>query len=220
MSEPSSEPSTSKPPTTQHPWLEWIKTVYAVARWGLTYSKDPFELERYEVLRELSVDMMTDFAEMDKGKIEDLFAHEIGYVTPKVDVRGVVFRDGKILMVRERWDGRWSLPGGWADIGLSPSEVVVKEVYEEAGFTVQPGKLLALLDKKFFPHPASPYHIYKIFIRCEITGGEARGSLESTDVQFFSLDDLPPLSVHRNTREQIELLFTHYHDPNRPTDFN
>jgi ADP-ribose pyrophosphatase YjhB (NUDIX family) len=203
-----------------HPWLEWIKQVYAVAQWGLTYSKDPFDLERYEVLRELSVEMMADFTELDKAKITELFAHEIGYVTPKVDVRGVVFREDKILMVQERWDGRWSLPGGWADIGLSPAEVAAKEVHEEAGFEVKPTKMLAMLDKKFYAHPTSPYHIYKIFIRCEITGGEARTSLESTGVQFYALDNLPDLSLHRNTREQLDLLFAHHQDPNRPTDFN
>lgn len=211
----------SPPPSCDtHPWLEWIKQTYAIAQWGLTYSKDPFDLERYEVLRQLSVEMMADFTAMEKNQITDLFAHEVGYVTPKVDVRGVVFQDGKLLMVQERWDGRWSLPGGWADIGLSPAEVAVKEVQEESGFTVTANKLLAVLDKKFFSHPISPYHIYKMFIRCEIVGGQATTGLESTGVAFYSLEDLPELSIHRNTREQLELLFEHYHHPERPTDFN
>lgn len=209
-----------KPQPGQHPWLEWIKQVHALARWGLTYSKDPFDLERYEVLRQLSVEMMADFATLDKSRIEDLFANEVGYVTPKVDVRGVVFRDGKLLMVQEKWDGKWTIPGGWADIGLSPAEVAVKEVREEAGFEVEPIKMLAMLDKKFYPHPASAYHIYKTFIRCEITGGEATVGLESQGVGFFAPDNLPELSSHRITHEQIALLFEHYHHPDRPTDFN
>jgi ADP-ribose pyrophosphatase YjhB (NUDIX family) len=206
--------------TGQHPWLEWIKQVYAVAQWGLTYSKDPFDLERYEVLRQLSVQMMADFTTLDQSRITDLFAHEVGYVTPKVDIRGVVFQDGKLLMVQEKWDGRWALPGGWADIGLSPAEVVVKEIQEEAGLLVKPVKLLALLDKKFFPHPVSAYHIYKLFFRCEVIGGKAESGLESLSVGFFALDELPELSPHRVTKEQIALLFEHYRDPDRPTDFN
>lgn len=204
----------------QHPWLEWIKQVYAIAQWGLTYSKDPFDLERYEVLRQLSVQMMADFTSLDQARVTELFAHEVGYVTPKVDIRGVVFQDDKLLMVQERWDGRWALPGGWADIGLSPSEVVVKEVQEEAGYLVKPVKMLAMLDKKFFTHPVSAYHIYKLFIRCEILGGSAQTGLESQGVGFFGLDELPELSGHRITHEQIALLFEHHKDPNRPTDFN
>jgi ADP-ribose pyrophosphatase YjhB (NUDIX family) len=204
----------------QHPWLEWIKQVYAIGQWGLTYSKDPFDLERYEVLRQLSVQMMADFTNLNQSKITDLFAHEVGYVTPKVDIRGVVFQDGKLLMVQEKWDSRWALPGGWADIGLSPSEVVVKEVEEEAGLLVKPAKLLAILDKKFFSHPVSAYHIYKMFIRCDIVGGTAHSGLESLNVGFFGLDELPELSPHRITHEQIALLFQHLEEPERPTDFN
>lgn len=203
-----------------HPWLEWIKQIHAMARWGLTYAKDPFDLERYEVLLRLSVEMMADFAQMDKTRIEDLFANEIGYLTPKVDVRGVVFQDGKLLMVQEKWDGRWTIPGGWADIGLSPAEVAAKEVREEAGLEVRPIKMLAMLDKKFYAHPISPYHIYKVFMQCEITGGVISTWLESQGVGFFGPDELPELSTQRITPEQIALLFEHHHNPTRPTDFN
>lgn len=203
-----------------HPWLEWIKQVHAVARWGLTYAKDPFDLERYEVLLKLSVTMMADFAQLDTTRIENLFANEVGYLTPKVDVRGVVFQDGKLLMVQEKWDGRWTIPGGWADIGLSPAEVAAKEVREEAGLIVKPVKMLAMLDKKFYPHPASPYHIYKVFMRCELVDGVLSTGLESQGVDFFDPQALPELSSHRITQEQINLLFEHYHDPHRPTDFD
>ena len=212
--------SSTSEPMEQNAWLEWIKQVYAVAQWGLTYSKDPFELERYEVLKSLANDMMADFTLIDRTRIPELFAHEIGYVTPKVDIRGVVFKEGKILMVQERWDGRWSLPGGWADIGLSPAEVVAKEVLEESGFIVKPVKLLAVLDKKFFSHPVSAFHIYKHFILCEIEGGEAQTGLESIGVNFFAFEELPPLSLHRITQEQLELLFLHARESDRPADFN
>lgn len=210
----------SRPVAASHPWLEWIKQVHAVARWGLTYAKDPFDLERYEVLQKLSVEMMADFAQLDTTRIEGLFANEVGYLTPKVDVRGVVFQEGKLLMVQEKWDGRWTIPGGWADIGLSPAEVAAKEVQEEAGLIVKPVKMLAMLDKKFYPHPASPYHIYKVFMHCEIVSGQISTGLESQGVGFFSPDQLPELSSHRVTHEQITLLFQHYHDPHRPTDFD
>jgi len=203
-----------------HPWLEWIKQVYAIAQWGLTYSKDPFDLERYGILHDLSNQMMADFTSMNLERMPELFTHEIGYATPKVDIRGVVFQDGKMLMVQENWDRCWSLPGGWADIGLSPAEVAAKEVFEEAGLTVKPVKLLAVWDKKFFSHPASAFHVYKLFIQCEILGGELARGLESLDVRFFSPDELPPLSEQRITREQIDLLAKHMQDPNRLTDFN
>lgn len=212
------EPFTVEP--GHHHWLEWIKQVHALSHWGLTYSKDPFDLERYEVLKQLSVQMMADFTLMDKSRVETLFAHEEGYITPKVDVRGVVFQDGKILMVQEKRDSRWTIPGGWADIGLSPSEVAVKEVFEEAGIQVKPVKMLAMLDRKFYKQPISPYHIYKVFIRCEMVGGEPKGGLETLDAQFFAPDNFPELAPHKVTPEQLELVYAHYHNPERPTDFN
>ncbi len=204
----------------QHPWLEWIKQVHAISHWGLTYAKDPFDLERYEVLKQLSVQMMADFTLMDKSRIETLFANEEGYITPKVDVRGIVFRDKKILLVQEKRDNRWTVPGGWADVGLSPSEVAAKEVFEEAGLTVKPTKLLAMLDRKFFAQPHTPYHIYKVFIQCDWIEGDPHGGLETWDAQFFAPDQLPELNPHKVTPEQLSLLFAHAQDPHRPTDFN
>jgi ADP-ribose pyrophosphatase YjhB (NUDIX family) len=204
----------------QHHWLEWIKQVHAISNWGLAYSKDPFDLERYEVLKDLSVQMMADFSQIDKSRVETLFANEEGYITPKVDVRGVVFRENRILMVQEKRDQLWTLPGGWADVGLSAAEVVVKEVREEANLLVEPTKMLAMLDRKFYRQPHSPYHIYKVFIRCEEMEGEPAGGLETLDARFFGPDELPKLSPHRVTAEQLTLLFQHAQDANRPTDFN
>lgn len=206
--------------TEKHPWLEWIKKVHAVAHWGLTYSKDEFDLERYEVLRQLSLDMLSDFSTIDKTRLSNLFDNDQGYITPKVDVRGVVFQEGKILMVQEKSDGLWSIPGGWADIGLSPSQVAVKEIAEEAGYQVKPQRLLAILDKQFYKHPVSAFHIYKVFIECAIVEGQASAGLEALSVGFFGEDMLPPLSTNRITQEQIALLFKHYRDPSRPADFS
>jgi ADP-ribose pyrophosphatase YjhB (NUDIX family) len=208
----------------QHPWLEWIKQVHAISHWGLTYSQDPFDLERYEVLKALSVQMMADFTRMDKSRIETLFANEEGYITPKVDVRGVVFEGDKILLVQEKRDGLWTIPGGWADVGLSPGEVAAKEVGEEAGLAVRPVKMLAMLDRKFFKQPASAFHIYKVFMQCEITDtasqAEPQAGLETLDARFFAQDELPELSPYKVTTAQLDILFQHRQDPNRPTDFN
>ncbi|WP_373751044.1 NUDIX domain-containing protein [Jeotgalibaca porci] len=147
-------------------------------------------------------------------------ANEVGYATPKVDVRAVIFKSDCILLVKEKADGKWSLPGGWGDIGLTPSEVAVKEVREEAGFDVKAHKLLAVFDKKCHPHPPSPYHVYKFFIQCDIVGGQAREGIETDDVAFFSKDDLPPLSVERNTESQIQIAFQYLVHPETPTYFD
>ncbi|WP_040950861.1 NUDIX hydrolase [Gorillibacterium massiliense] len=196
-------------------WLEWAKQIQAIAQTGLTYAKDVYDIERYEMLREMSVDILAQYTSIEKEKIALAFAGDSGYATPKVDIRGVVFRDGKILMVREKADGSWALPGGWADIGLSPSEIAVKEVKEESGFDVVPLRLLAVLDKKFHNHPPEPYHVYKMFIRCEIVGGEALAGTETSAVGFFDLNQLPPLSLERNTPEQIGLMFSFLDKPDR-----
>ena len=153
-------------------WLDWAKQIQAIAQTGLTYGKDVYDIERYEELRKISVDILANYTSVNKEKIALTFASDSGYATPKVDIRGVVFKDNKILLVQEKS----MVPGpcqGWSDIGLSPSEVAVKEIKEESGFDVVPLRLLAVLDKKFHRHPPEPYHIYKMFIRCEITGGTA-----------------------------------------------
>lgn len=191
----------------EYKWLEWAKQLQSIAQVGLSYSNDVYDLERFELIRQISIEMMSVQTGMDKENIKDLFANETGYATPKVDIRAVIFKDNKILMVREKLDGDWSLPGGWADIGLSPSEVAIKEVKEESGFDVKATKLLAVLDKKCHPHPPSPFHVYKIFIQCEIIGGQPIKGIETTAVEFFSENEIPPLSIARNTKTQIEMAF-------------
>ncbi|GKU77415.1 NUDIX hydrolase [Paenibacillus sp. L3-i20] len=198
-------------------WLEWAKHIQAIAQTGLTYAKDVYDIERYEELRHISVDILTNYTTVSKEKISLLFASEIGYATPKVDIRGVVFRDNKILLVREKGDGAWALPGGWGDIGYSPSEVAVKEIKEESGFDVTPTRLLAVLDKKFHNHPPEPYHVYKFFIQCEIIGSEAVTGIETSAVEFFAHDDLPPLSLERNTIQQVKTMFQFLEDPTKET---
>lgn len=197
-------------------WLTWAKEIQAIAQTGLTYAKDVYDIERYQALRELSVDILANYTYESKEKIRLAFAGDEGYATPKVDVRGVIFREDKVLLVREKLDGNWALPGGWADIGLSPSEVVVKEIAEESGFQAEAIRLLAVLDKKFHAHPPEPYHVYKLFILCRIVSGEAAGGVETSEVAFFAEDELPELSEERNTREQLLTMFQFYKNPEKP----
>ncbi|MGE8000010.1 NUDIX hydrolase [Lysinibacillus sp. NPDC093190] len=201
-------------------WLEWAKKIQSISQAGLTFSKDVYDIERYEELRNLSTEIMREYTGLEFKKIKDLFTNETGYQTPKIDVRGVVFHNNKILMVREKIDDRWSLPGGFCEIGLSPSENIVKEIKEEAGYDVVPTKLLAVLDMNKHPHPPQPYHYYKLFIQCEVIGGQARNGLETKGVNFYHEDHLPKLSLGRNTDTQIKMLFEFLRNPNKDTIFD
>ena len=203
-----------------HQWLEWAKRIQSISQAGLTFSKDIYDVERYEELRKISVEIMSKYTELEMKKIKHLFANETGYQTPKVDVRGVVFKNQQILMVKENNDNKWALPGGFCDIGLSPSENVVKEIKEESGYDVVPVRLIALLDKNKHPHPPDPYHYYKIFILCEIIGGEATIGIETNNIQFFSENNLPQLSTNRNTESQIKTLFEFLRNPEKETLFD
>jgi len=202
-------------------WLKWAKQLAALSQNGLTYAENPYDIERYEKVRQIAAEMMSAQSDLDTGTLLTIFAREEGYATPKVDVRGVVFRDGKILLIKERLDGRWSLPGGWADPGQSPSESVVREILEESGYETQARRLLAVYDRSKHPHePPSPFHIYKLFFLCEITGGTAKTSYETTGVDFFAEDEIPELSITRILPSQIARMFEHYRNPNLPTDFD
>ncbi|WP_342568147.1 NUDIX hydrolase [Psychrobacillus sp. FSL K6-4046] len=201
-------------------WLEWAKRIQALSQSGLAFSKDIYDIERYEELRAISVEILAEHTGLEFQKVSDLFATDKGYQTPKVDVRGVVFKDNQILMVRESLDNKWSLPGGFCDIGLSAAENIVKEIKEESGYEVRPVKLLALMDKDKHPHPPEAYHYYKIFIRCEITGGAPASGVETNHVQFFSPTNLPTLSTNRNTESQIKTMFEFLINPDKETIFD
>ncbi len=195
--------------------LEIAKQIQSIAQAGLTYSENKYDLDRYQQLREISVNLLHELTGEDIFKIKDLFTFEKGYQTPKVDIRGVVFKGEKILMVRETIDGKWSIPGGWADIGLTPFEVARKEVLEESGLEVKPIRLLAVHDKKRHPHPIDIYHVYKMFILCNVTGGNLHGSMETSEVKWVGLDELPTLSEFRITESQIKLMFEYKNNPGK-----
>jgi ADP-ribose pyrophosphatase YjhB (NUDIX family) len=196
-------------------WLEIAKRLEAIAQTGLSYTQNEYDEERYQEIRGISHAIFHHYTEAPIEKIHDLFAREKGYPTPKMDIRGVIFRGDQILLVREKLDRCWALPGGWADIGLTPNEVVVKDVEEESGLVVKPDRLLAVLDKKRHNHPPSPLHVYKMFILCKETGGKLAAGMETLDAGFFAISNLPELSTERNTIEQICMIYELYKHPER-----
>lgn len=207
--------------------LAWVQRLQSITQAGLTYARDPYDLERYRQLQELAAeiaestwpaDAVTKFG--SEGSWLNIIRAEKGYATPKVDVRAVVERQGKLLFMRESHDGLWSLPGGWADIGESPSQIAEREVLEETGFEVEASKLLALYDKARHAHPPEFWYCYKLFIRCELRGGAPTRSIETLDVAFFGADEIPSLSTPRVTEAQVRRMFEHLAHPELPTDFD
>lgn len=206
---------------TEPQWLQWARHLQAIAQTGLTYAKDPYDTERYEAVRRIAAEMMATGSDTDLNRVLDLFTGEVGYATPKVDTRGVVFCDDALLFVKELADNGWTLPGGWADINESPGEAVAREVIEESGFQTRAVKLLAVYDRSKHAHePPYPYHIYKLFFRCAILGGAPTESIETGAVAFFRENEIPKLSIARVTPAQIARMFDHYRHPEWPTDFD
>jgi ADP-ribose pyrophosphatase YjhB (NUDIX family) len=202
--------------------LQWARKVQAIAQNGLTFTHDPFDRERYEQLQELVTTILTSQLAITPEKLQGLWVGDDGYATPKVDVRGGVFDQDKVLLVRERSDGKWTLPGGWVDIGDAPSFAVEREIREESGYLAKAIKLAALFDKNnpAHGHPPGVLHIYKLFFLCELTGGTPTISNETDGVDFFAVSSLPPLSTGRATQSQIERLYQHQLNRGLPTDFD
>jgi len=201
--------------------LEWVKRLQALAQTGLAYSHDAYDRERFAAAQQIAAEIAAAGSDTPIEKIRELFQSETGYATPKVDVRGVVFRDDRILLVKDVSDGCWTLPGGWADVLESPREAVEREVREESGFVVRATKLTAVYDRANHAHePSFPFHVYKLFMWCEVIGGAATPSAETSEVAFFAEGELPPLSRSRITPEQIARAFAHLREPDLPTEFD
>ena len=205
-------------PDRRPDWLRWAQRLQAIAQTGLTYARDPFDRERYEELRGIAVDMASRGASVPAEEMRVAFASSLGYPTPKVDVRAVVFRGDELLLVRERKSGRWTFPGGWADAGDTPSLAAERETLEESGYRVRAAKLLALLDKSRHEHPPSVDYTYKVLIRCQWEGGQPVTSHEIDAVGFFPRSAIPDLDLDRTTPGQVDLAWAHLADPSRPTD--
>jgi len=186
-------------------WLKWARELQAMAQNGLAYAKNPFDIERYERLRELSVEILDEYTEAGTEKIRDLFCNEVGYQTPKVDVRGAVIEDGRILLVKERLEGKWSLPGGWADVGLSVRDNVEKEMREESGLIVRATRLVSVQDW-LKSRKNAPFSLYKMTMLCENQGGAFEANIETEDAGYFSMDELPPLT-HKISEELLAMCF-------------
>lgn len=201
-------------------WLAWAREIQAIAQTGLTYSLSEYDTERYGRLSEIAAEIVELHTTLTKESALESFRVQPGYATPKVDVRGAVVRDDMILLVQERVDGRWCMPGGWADVGDRPSETVVREVWEESGFHVVPRKLIGLYDANGGGTPIEFYHAYKIVFLCDITGGGARPSHETLTVDFFHFDDLPPLSRERTNERHLRDVLAHLKDEHCPVAFD
>jgi len=201
-------------------WLRLAERVQAIAQTGLSYARDPYDRERYQELREIAVELLANGLGAAGAEIKVAFAAGLGYPTPKVDVRAVVFRGDELLLVRERRSGGWTFPGGWADVGDTPAAAAERETREESGYRVRATKLLALLDKARHEHPPSVDYTYKVLILCRLEGGEPATSHEIDAVGFFARGALPALDLDRTTPGQLTLAWAHHDDPSRATDFD
>lgn len=211
----------STDPLAPRRWLEAAQRLRAIAATGLAYAGDEYDLERYREVSSLAHVLLADLLGQPPARVEEAFALERGYPTPKVDVRMAAFRDERILLVREASDGGWTMPGGWADESDSPREAVEREAEEESGYVVRATRLVAVKDRR--RHPYRPEQLggtYKLFFLGEIEGGEARPSHETSDVGFFSADALPRLSVGRTLPEDVQRALAMRRDPSAATYFD
>jgi ADP-ribose pyrophosphatase YjhB (NUDIX family) len=200
--------------------LKWARKVQAVAQTGLAFTQDIYDRGRFQELQELAAELVAAELEIPLGEAKSFWKGDDGYATPKVDVRGAVFKGDQVLLVRERSDGKWTMPGGWVDVNDSPSDAVVREIFEESGYRAKALKLAALVDRNRHPHPPSVHHIYKLFFLCEITGGSPATSDETDGVDFFPINALPELSIGRTLPAQIARTYEHWQNRDLPTDFD
>lgn len=205
------------PKTAQ--WLIWAQEIFSLSQSGITYSGNPYDIERYKRLQEITAEIIESQSNISKESVLNSFSMQAGYITPKVDVRGAVVKNGKILLIQERADGQWAMPGGWADLGNTPASVAEREVWEESGYRVKAEKVVAVIDANRL-EPMEFYHAYKIIFLCTLVEGEPRTSYETLAVDFFDPEQLPPLSSYRTNEDMLKEVFAHVEDPNRPTAFD
>ena len=205
---------------TQVPkWLGWAQEIFLLSQSGLTYSGNQYDIERYKRLQEITAEIIASQSDVSKETILESFSMQAGYITPKIDVRGAVIRDDKILLIQERADGKWAMPGGWADLGNAPASVAEREVWEESGFRVKAEKVVAVIDANRI-QPMEFYHAYKLIFLCTLLDGEPRISHETLAVDFFEPNNLPPLSSYRTDENMLREVFAHVKNPDRPTAFD
>ena len=201
-------------------WLKWAIEIQSLSQIGLTYTKDVYDRERYQRLREISAEMLAEKTEVSIEKVKDLFCHETGYQTPKLDTRAAIFRNNKILLVHEN-NGTWSLPGGWCDVLESVKSNTEKEVREQTGLNVKAVKIISIQDRNKHNKPVYVYGVCKIFVLCEVINGKFVENIETTEIRYFSLQDLPHnLAEEKTNKEQIEMCFKAYLNENWQTQFD
>ncbi len=201
-------------------WLEWAREIQALSQTGHHYSENDYQRERYHRLSEIAAEIIAEHTSLAPERLGNLFSNQAGYATPRVDVRGAVFRDGKLLMVREQQDGGWTMPGGWADVGDLPSQAAEREVWEEAGFRVAARRVIGVYDANR-TGPLELFHAFKIVFLCDLVSGEARPSQETSEVAFFGSNEIPsPLSGERTRPRHILDAFAALEDPSKPTMFD
>ena len=200
--------------------LDLSRRLLALSQTGLHFSQEEYDRERYREMAQIAGELLALDSSLTPEKLREAWLVEDGYATPKVDVRGAVFRGDHVLLVKERVDGKWTLPGGWADVNDTPSSAIEKEIEQESGFTARAVKLAGVFDRNKHNHPKFLFHVWKMFFICEITGGEARTSYETTAVEFFPVERLPELSTGRSTVAQIQHAYKHHLDRSLPTEFD
>lgn len=200
--------------------VDLARRLFALSQTGLHFTLQEYDRERYREIADIGAQLLANEPAMHTEQIKKTWFVEDGYATPKMDVRGAIFREGQVLLVRETTDGKWTMPGGWADVNDSPSYAVEKEIEQESGFTARAVKLAALYDRNKHDHPPYLFHAWKAFFICEITGGAPRLSNETDGVEFFPLDALPDLSTGRTTAAQILRMYVHHQQRELPTEFD
>ncbi len=200
-------------------WLRWAVEIQSLAQSGLAYTNNVYDIERYERLREISAEILSEKTDISTEKIKEIFCNEQGYQTPKLDTRAAIFRDDKILLVHEN-NGTWSLPGGWVDVLESIKSNTIKEVKEETGLDVETQKIIAIQDRNKHNIPTYAYGVCKVFVLCNVTGGHFEKNIETTEMDYFSLDNLPDLAEEKCNKEQIEMCFKAYSNENWQVQFD
>ncbi len=201
-------------------WLKWAIEIQSLAQAGLTYTDNVYDVERYERLREISAEMIQEKSNINLDKVKELFCNEKGYQTPKLDTRAAIFKDNKILLVHEN-NNTWSLPGGWCDVLESVKSNTIKEVKEETGLDVNAVKIISVQDRNKHNKPIYAYGVCKIFVLCNIIGGEFIENIETTEIKYFALNEIPSnLAEEKTNKEQIEMCFKAFNDENWQTQFD
>ena len=200
-------------------WLEWAKELQFIGQVGLTYSHDPFDLERFERIREIAAEIMSHQSGIPVERVKELFCNEEGFQTPKLDSRAVIFKDGKILLVKEK-NGTWSLPGGWVDVNETIKTNTIKEVKEEAGLDVETVRIIAVQDRNQHNQPIYAYNVCKVFVLCNVLGGTFQPNIETTESRYFGLEEIPLLAEEKNNRKQLEMCFAAYLDEGWQVQFD